>query len=381
MSRIRVRNQSTGEVGTIVPGDASSFEADTPIPSPQAKPQGKTGIFGDIGGALKPSPFDVIPGFQQGRLVKSGVDIFRKLPPFTYSTIGGIGGGMVGGLPGATLGASIGQAMASPEDKPMEVAKTAGLTYGGGKLLEIPGRIFGKPILTGKGQTEFSEKTANIFRGARGRLGRTFGKQFDNLVSQNPDTIVDYSQPIQQIKELENFSPGVVGRIKSSLKNVAGEVTPDFLDAYVEDPSLASNLTVRQAQNLKQAINRLPELAKVFGRKRTSPLGGQLSEISLSMREAETKALPELKPIFQKFSKGMENVRRVGSMTDVLGAESKIFEGGKFSPVQKQAAKDLLEGVPKGGKAFKKMMQARRTANVGRVAKNPFLLLRAGSRF
>ena len=319
----------------------------------------KTALM-DVGAgleAIESVPTNIGLGIQQRRGVKQTFqDVIQGVRGERPSELGDIA--RASGLPGISHPA---------------VASTTGLLTSGGlglttKLgrkaagtlsrgLTAPARNVARTATT-SGRASFTNTIRQTVYQARRQLGEKFGNSIDAAVLKNPTGQVDLQQAATQLQQHLASNPG----LRSQLQAGSRKAGSDLVLLIADDPTLAKNVTLQDAQLIKRALGAAPEVTQAIRKRGLSTgAGQQLSEVRDMVRRAELDVFPELSSTFKEFKEGMDMYRMV----------QPYLAPGKLSPQIFGQSSELL-GEAEKRLSFKELLGRGRGKTAVGGTSNPF---------
>ena len=303
--RIKVRQRSTGLVGTMERGNPGSFVAETAAPT---KPE-HTPFMSAVrtAGALSAAP-----------MVKGIEGATRNLPdqaiqPALFSVAGGVAG-QASGLPGgATLGGMAGQAVGETAQSIREFRNTgqadddqgvARTLLAGAIPMTVAGGFraaqgLGRAFLPGMG-AKFANQLQSTATGFMRTAGEKIGGSIDELSAKYPDRVVDITKHLDELKTAIGENPALRQLITAGERKANASTLSKVLDGKV----LPNQLTLKQAQEVKSAIDRVPGLSQRL-RQGTGARYIQedlpLLQFKEGVRSSQTGAFQELPEVFKGY--------------------------------------------------------------------------------
>lgn len=271
----------------------------TPLTAPPATYETRARAYGDI--AMPPSLSDQ---------VTAGVKNFiggKILSPFTQGSTMGL---INPNLPGKTQESLAGGYAQNPGQVAGKAIETASELAGnlvGGKVIAKSAGVILNPIrelvkkipanlITSEG-SKFANKIQDIFWKVKGTMGKTFENGLNLIEKANPGKTVDATATIQSILDEATLDPGVnqiVARIPK-------------LKMLVQNPELASKLTLEDARNIKTAIMQKISPAKYAGKTPLNMNERAVLDVADNLNSDIMSAFPELKPVNAEYAKSITN--------------------------------------------------------------------------
>jgi len=215
---------------------------------------------------------------------------------------------------------------------------------------------------------EFAQEVRGDYFKQRTMAGKAFEESIENLSKANPDRKVNLRPAIESLGieveeggQLTSKSPKLLADIKSALSKSKNKV----LDTVLRDPVAAENLTLEQAQQVKNSINKIPSFAakqKQGKFAQFTDTDGSLIEFIGDIRDAQLSAFPE-------FADTLDNYRQVMSRFTALKPKFKegrlinnLFKGFGDPEIEKMAGELLSKDVYGKIKAVRGVKTAQKIA-------------------
>lgn len=186
-----------------------------------------------------------------------------------------------------------------------------------GKALEVGAPILVANILSsfpksGKVKPGLTPEYAQKVRGDMYAMREELGKELSNKVTElskaNPDKTIDLSDQLMTLKfgiaDKEN-NPGLAGDIARTIRKIKNPEVASKLQALIDDPSAAKKLSLRDAEDIKQAISQ-----GVKFQDRT-PGDLEMKDLLDEIKLAQAEQFPELKSVRKPYADYMDAYRNV----------------------------------------------------------------------
>lgn len=358
-------------------------------------------IMGDLNGGIDRAVGFGIGGptlAASGQATKNAEDSL----PLVMGTIGGIGGSMVGrpeaGLAlGTTLGdlekQSIKKLKGTGDDiNVADALVLGGLAWGGSKVMNIAFQSAGMSmkLIPERARAKLFDKTLQAVNIGRQKLVQNFGRAVTRLSEEFPDKRINLRPVVEQLKQhFDGMDETLIPQLRTAVKNNKA------LRDVVDDPNKAVGLTLKNAQELKSAIESTTNAVTARAIKgKTTPNERVLFEILDSVDGAITEAFPQMSQVRYVYKKGMDAFRMARPLVEpgnpvessILSSPQGLFGLGG-SPLFKStqgrlATKDIMSQTEAGAKLFQSLKLAhnlnRASDAVGRLAEITFGSILAG---
>lgn len=157
----------------------------------------------------------------------------------------------------------------------------------------------------------FSQKT---------QIGKNFESDLNKLIASKPYDSVNLQEPVSAMRSAmddANTNPGLASQIKSVIRTIKNPDAAKTLNEIIDDPSKASNLTLKQSQDLKIAIQNSPSIKmKLSQGKFANYTQGDLELLDLldNVKLKQAENFPELAQVRKPYADYMQNYNQVKSM-------------------------------------------------------------------
>lgn len=266
-SRIRVRNDQTGEVGTLEAGD-------------------QTGV------TFKPSRFltgvskaaRVVGASTGARPFQTAQQLFQAIPERmlepALATAGAVGGAFVPvpfastmlGAGGGALGNLLAQTRATKRTgKPVSEAKVRSAAFRSGIGVATGAGLFrtaqagGRVLFPGVGAKFANALTSKSIEFLR-KAGDRFQVQLEALEARFPDKLVDIAKPFQDLLEAVKSNPGLKSLIQTGERRANTQLLSQAITESEAGKPILQAISLTQAQQFKAIVDRIPGLASKFRR-------------------------------------------------------------------------------------------------------------------
>jgi hypothetical protein len=158
----------------------------------------------------------------------------------------------------------------------------------------------------------FASKVRNAFFDAKKVAGSEFEQGLQQQVLANPTKAINLKPMFEDFKNVIDDvtnNPGLKSEIKSIARKTKNELLPNLID----NPALAENLTLRQAQDIKTAINQAPSISRKAGNKfaNWTQGEGELLDLVDEIKLAELENFPGMENVFAKYAQKMGQYRLI----------------------------------------------------------------------
>ena len=159
---------------------------------------------------------------------------------------------------------------------------------------------------------KFAGKVRQSFFDAKKIAGQEFEQGLQQQALLNPDRRINLRSLFEDFKMYQDDivnNPGM----KSEVKGIIRKTKRADLQAMIDNPALAENLTLRQVQDIKNAINQAPSIAKKAGNKFANWTSGEgeLLDLVDEIRLAELENFPGMENVFSKYADKMGQYRLI----------------------------------------------------------------------
>lgn len=228
------------------------------------------------------------------------------------------GGGTT--LGGRMAGSKAGQAVSRFANMPIEETLPGRVVS---KTAQAPIRFVQnvvKNIKNVKNPVRFSQGVRREFFAVKKQVGDAFEQGIRDLSRQYPDRAIDLSSPMQYIKSAMDDTqnnPGLASAVKSVLRGIKNPEKAKIIQGLIEKPETATNMTLAQVQEIKNAIQGAPSIAtKLKQGKFADWKSGDLELLDLidEIKLAQSEIFPEMAQVRAPYAQFMENYRVVKNM-------------------------------------------------------------------
>lgn len=294
--------------------------------------------------------------------------------PFVMGAAGAYAGSKLGKPNiGAGIGASAGEMIRQSAQKLRgsgddidvgDAVLIGGATAIGGKVLDTALRSVGltAKLIPEKSRAKFFDKALQAVNIGDKALSRNWNKMVSNIVEKFPNETVNLSGPMTELAhQVKNFGDdSLIPQLKTAVKN-----SPKLLDV-VDSPGKAVSLTLKEAQELKNAITSTTNaIIKKAVKGKTTPNERVVFKILDDIDWQMTKKFPdmiEVRRVYQQGKKAFDLARPLvepgpavekaifSQPRGLFGAGGTPFMG---STQGKLAFKEILSKTKPGEKMFK----------------------------
>jgi hypothetical protein len=187
-------------------------------------------------------------------------------------------------------------------------------------------------LSTGK-SVDFAKKIQSQAYEAKAAVGDEFENGIKTLAEAHPAQTVDMSETINQLQSELEANPNLIPKVKS-LWNKA-----PVLKELAKNPDMP--LTLRQAQDLKNAISERITPGKYKGRIQYKPDDIPVLDIKDNINKAILQSFPDMGDIYTKYGKGINNyneLRKVLNNDNILQNIDKDWT----NPLKQQRMREML---------------------------------------
>jgi len=363
MNTFKVRDKETGKVFTVRQKSDStqesviqdvSKEQQTPFNAPM-KERGISFMTGGVAPAA------------------GGARNAEKVAVPVSAGIGGILGAQVGHPNlGAGVGATVGKLYQDTVNKVFrggedidvrDAVVMGGMYSAGGKVFDTALKSVGLAgkLIPEKTREIFFNKALQAVNIGRKALTRNWARSVNQLMEKNPNVTVDMSRVVMRLKDqLKMMDETLIPQLKTAVKR-----SPSLAKA-VEDPSLAMNLTLREAQELKNAVTSTTNAITARSIKgKTTPNERLVFDLLDEFDDAIISKFPEMVKVKQVYSQGKHDFNLARPLVEAgTAVEGSIFSkpqglfGAGGTPFMKStqgklAFKRIVSQTKAGEKMFK----------------------------
>ena len=212
---------------------------------------------------------------------------------------------------------------------------------------------------------EFAKGVRDQFFKAQRAIGEKFEKQISSIEKANPNAKVSLREPVERLIAEQIENPKLASGIKSAIRK-SGD---NLLSSIIENPDLADNLTLSQAQALKQSIKKIPGLSRKLSQGKFAQFDDTdipLLDFLDDIRSSELESFPELKNAFKEFSQQRAKFDLVKNKFKQGALTSNIRRGFGDPEIEKAVSEILpertLSDIKNVGRASRTLAQSRNLA-------------------
>ena len=358
--------------------DYSSFgETVQEVPKAQVVDMPKESFYSRaLSNFVNPKTRPLTPG-----LIQFGMSAFGVPEEEAYTPVGAILGGFLGskfGRPniGAGFGASGGELLkqfarknlrGEGEIDPAQAALVGGATAAGGKALETVFKGIGisSKLIPEQARAKFFNKSLQAVEVGRKTLSRNWNRSVSALAESNPDLRINLSGTMKEIlNKVKGVDESIIPQIKTALNR-----NPK-LASLVDDPSSAINLTLKESQEIKNAITSTTKpIINRAAKGMTTPAERGVFDVLDSIDDKIVEQFPQMHNVKMAYRQG----KQAYEMARPLLEPGKAVESSIFSKPQGLfgLGGTKFMGSTQGKLAFKKIASI---TDVGRKAYDAALL-------
>ena len=266
MATRRVRNDQTGEVGTIDVGDTTGATF-KPSKFLTAVSQGarvvSAGTSFPLVLAARKATALMPESMLEPALATAGAIVGSRVPVPFASTALGAAGGMAGKFLAESRKAKrMGQPVSERQIVGAGVRSALGGLIGTGAVRagQATGRVL-FPKVGARFAGTLQNKAVEFLRGAGDKIGATI----DDLSNKFPDKMVSVGKAFEELVKAVEENPGLKSLIQVGERRAQTTAVSDALTA-AEKGQVLGEVTLKQAQALKSVVDRIPRLASKFRR-------------------------------------------------------------------------------------------------------------------
>jgi len=159
------------------------------------------------------------------------------------------------------------------------------------------------------------EVRASLFDSKRA-IGARFETQLEDLIAKNPTQVVNGENAFTELQAMVKDNTRLVSDIKSGLKRSGSTIKPDVIDGFIKDPSTASQMTLNQTRELKQAIANIPSVKSNYAKGKFANWSDHevdLIDFADHIKKSQLDAFPQLEQINKTYSDMLNKYNSVKS--------------------------------------------------------------------
>ena len=187
---------------------------------------------------------------------------------------------------------------------------------------------------------DFAQKVRTSLLEAKQSIGKTFESQLEALEVQNPNTVVNLSRTFEKANEIAKTN----ARFERDLIQGAKRSGLDtkVVKGYIANPDSASQMTLNQSRELKQAVSKIPSIATNLKKGKLANYSDtdiDLLDFADDIKSNQLEAFPQLEGINKKYSEMITQYNmvkdkfRVGKLLDNI---EKNFGDAEIKDIVKQ---------------------------------------------
>ncbi len=191
---------------------------------------------------------------------------------------------------------------------------------------------------------EFAAKVRSSLFEAKSSIGNKFETQLEDLVAKNPSQVVDLSGPFSEFQQTTRRVDIPNTRALSDLKLGAKKAGLDekLIDGFVNNPESASQMTLNQSRDIRNAIKNIPSIKKNLPKGKFASYSDtdiDLLDFSDSIKQKQLSSFPELDSVNKTYSESIsqynmiKNKFKVGKLLDNI---EKNFGDAEIRDIVKQ---------------------------------------------
>lgn len=205
----------------------------------------------------------------------------------------------------------------------------------------------------------------DVFARTKGTAGDRFGGQLDDLATKFPERHVSLRSTVDKLNEIRTQSPKLSSDLLAGARKSGNTLLKDLLD----NPELADDLTIVQAQEVKKALQKIPSIASKQGK-----FGAQFTDTDLDVldaindvRSSMLESFPEMEKVFGDYAatitkfKTLKNKFKVGSL--VKNIEQDFSDPEVLKMVQELLPPEAMNDI----RLLRRSMKARGLAKTGAI--------------
>jgi hypothetical protein len=187
---------------------------------------------------------------------------------------------------------------------------------------------------------EFAQKVRTSLFDAKTSFGKEFEVRLNSLIERNPSQVVNLSETFSRVKDIATTNT----RFKSDLLAGAKRsgLDPKVVKGFIDNPDSASQMTLNQTRELKQAISKVPSIQANLKKGKLANYSDtdiDLLDFADDIKKSQLDAFPELEGINKKYSEMISQYNiikdkfKVGKLLDNI---NKNFGDAEIRGIVKQ---------------------------------------------
>ena len=214
-----------------------------------------------------------------------------------------------------------------------------------------------------KNPVRFSQTVRKTFFDVKRQVGDEFEKGIAMLSKAHPEKKIDLSAEVQYLKDAIDDTvnnPGLGSQIKSTIRSIRNPEKAKIIQGMIENPMNAQDLTLVQAQEIKNMIQQAPAIAtKLKQGKFADWKPGDLELLDLidDIKLAQSEVFPEMAQVRQPYAEFMTNYKNVKNMFKPGRLIEKMKTGFGDEEIQAMVKAILPQDTMKAIKGFRRTIK------------------------
>ena len=189
--------------------------------------------------------------------------------------------------------------------------------------------------------------------GQKAQWGKDFEQRLNNLIAQKPYDSVNLQSEVSSMRSAMDdaeTNPGLASQIKSVIRTIKNPDAAKTMSEIIDDPSKAANLTLKQSQDLKVAIQNTPAIKMKLAQGRfANYTQGDLELLDLlhNVKLKQAENFPELADVRQPYADKMTAYNLVKNKFKPGQLEGNIKNGFGDSEIESKVKSILPDATNK----------------------------------
>jgi len=215
-----------------------------------------------------------------------------------------------------------------------------------------------------KDPVQFSKTVRKTFFDVKRKVGDEFEKGITTLSKANPEKRIDLSAEVQYLKDAIDDTvnnPGLGSQVKSTIRSIRNPEKAKVIQGMIENPMNAKDLTLAQAQEIKNMIQQAPAIAtKLKQGKFADWKPGDLELLDLidDIKLAQSEVFPEMAQVRKPYAEFMNNYKNVKNMFKPGALLNKMRSGFGDEEIQSMVKAILPQDTLKAIRGFRRTGKA-----------------------
>ncbi|MBF0443887.1 MAG: hypothetical protein HQK54_18405, partial [Oligoflexales bacterium] len=246
-----------------------------------------------------------------------------------------------------------------------------GLSELSGKILPetSPLKTIGKNISNIRNPIQLAQRVRQSMFGQRTQLGKALDESISKLSSETPDFTIDLSPHFSEMKEAmiakdaegNLINPGLRGDIDRILRQIKDPVKAKQLRSLINNPEGASELTLKQSEEIKKMVAQSPTIQRIYRQGRFANMTSsdhEVMDLLDNIKNTQAELFPELSELRKPYAEHMSAYNQVKGKFKEGTLIGKMRKGFGDEEVMKNVQKILPGDVLKEIAGFRRTGKA-----------------------